>query len=75
MVAAAKASNDAFQRSQAITQVIAEARTQQDAVAQLSAEHGLTDATISQLTDLDRTAVVRFRRRQARQALGGRRPT
>jgi serine/threonine protein kinase len=71
---AAKASTDAFRRSQEITRVMAEARRPQDAVARLSADHGLTDATISQLIDLDRTEVVRLRRKQARQALVGRRP-
>ena len=70
---AARASNDAFRRSQDITRVMAEVNRPEDAVGRLSAEHGLSDATISQLTELDRTQVVRLRRRQARHALVGRR--
>lgn len=71
-VRASKASEDAFRRSQQIAQVLAEAPRPQEAVQRLSAEQGLSDATISQLTDLDRTQVVRLRRQQARRALSGR---
>jgi serine/threonine protein kinase len=74
-VKTAQASDDAFRRSQAITRVMTEARKPEEAVGPLSAEHGLSDTTISQLTDLDRTEVVRLRRRQARHALVGRRPS
>jgi serine/threonine protein kinase len=74
-VRTAKASHDAFRRSEAITRVMTEAARPEEAVGPLSAEHGLSDVTISQLTDLDRTQVVRLRRRQARHALVGRRPS
>ena len=72
-VRTAKAADDAFRRSEAITRVMAEAARPQEAVGRLSAEHGLSDVTISQLTELDRTQVVRLRRREARRALVGRR--
>lgn len=74
-VRTAKASDEAFRRSQAITRVMAEVNGPEEAVGRLSAEHGLSDVTISQLIELDRTQVVRLRRRQARRALVGRRPS
>jgi len=74
LVKSAKASSDAFRRSQDISRALAEAARPEEAVGTLSTEHGLSDATISQLTQLDRTQVVRLRRRQARGALVGRRP-
>lgn len=73
-VRAAKAANDAFDRSQSLVRVMSESKEPGEAVARLSSDHGLSDATISQLTDLDRTEVVRLRRRRARSALVGRRP-
>jgi serine/threonine-protein kinase len=72
LVRAAKASDDAFRRSQALDQIITESPKPEDAVGRLSAEQGLSDGTISQLRDLDRTEVVRLRRRRARRALVGR---
>ena len=51
---------------------MAEAKRPEEVVARLSGEQGLTDETISQLTELNRTEVVRLRRRQARRALIGR---
>jgi serine/threonine protein kinase len=74
LVKAAKASHDAFRRSQEITRVMTEVKEPEETVARLSVEQGLSDATISQLTELDHTEVVRLRRRQARRALVGRRP-
>lgn len=73
LVMAAKASDDAFRLSQEISRVMVEVREPSEAVGRLITEHGLSDATISQLTDLDHTQVVRLRRRQARRALLGRR--
>jgi serine/threonine protein kinase len=71
-VRAGKASQEAFRRSQEMTSDLSRAESPQDAVALLSGR-GLDDDTISHLTELDRTQVVRLRRRQARQALAGRR--
>lgn len=73
MVRAAEASDDAFRRSRELRRVMAEANRPHDAAVRLSSEQGLSDERISQLTDLDRTEVVRLRRRQARRALVGRR--
>jgi serine/threonine protein kinase len=72
-VKAAKAADEAFRRSEAITEVITGGAQAEDKVARLSSQHGLSDGAISQLTDLDHTEVVRLRRRQARRALVGRR--
>ncbi len=72
-VRAAKGADIAFRQSQQITAVLAKADRPEDAVEQLSNAHGLSDAAISQLTDIDRTQVVALRRRQARSALVGRR--
>jgi serine/threonine protein kinase len=74
-VRSARVADDAFKTSQAITRVMTEAARPEDTVERLSRQHGLTDAAISQITEIDRTEVVRLRRRQARQALAGRRKT
>jgi len=50
-----------------------DSRNAEDVVPLLSATHGLTDARISHLTGIERTQVVRLRRRQARRTLVGRR--
>ncbi|MCP9491103.1 MAG: serine/threonine protein kinase [Solirubrobacteraceae bacterium MAG38_C4-C5] len=73
MALAAEASDDAFQRSRELRRVMAEANKPQEAAVRLSSEHGMSDEKVSQLTDLDRTEVVRLRRRHARRALVGRR--
>ena len=70
-VRAAKTSAEAFRRSEQISQVLAESKKPEEAVSRLSSEQGLSDATISQLTSIERTEVVRMRRRQARRALTG----
>lgn len=75
LAGAVRAVDIAFQRSQKISSVIASAGAPAEAVGRLIAEHGLSDNSISQITNLDRTEVVRLRRRQARLALAGRRPT
>jgi serine/threonine protein kinase len=71
-VGAAKESRDAFDRSERITNVITRTRETEQAVIRLSVEEGLSDDRISQITEVDRTQVVRMRRRQARRALIGR---
>lgn len=74
-VRSAEPAEQAFTRSQAITRVLAEARVPRETVGKLATELGLTDATIAQIIQLDRTEVVRLRRKQARAALVGRRAT
>jgi serine/threonine protein kinase len=71
-VRAGQASDAAFRRSEEITKVLSESKRPEDAVGRLSGEQGLSDATISQVTALEHTEVVRLRRRQARRALVGR---
>jgi hypothetical protein len=71
--AAAAHTHSAFLQSEAVTQVLSASPTAIQAAEQLTATTQLSDHTISQLTDVDRTEVVRMRRRQARQALVGRR--
>lgn len=74
LVRAAKTAEDAFHRSEELSRVMTDAKQSAETVSRLSAVYGLSDATISQLTDLDRTEVVRLRRRKARERLVGRRP-
>lgn len=74
-VRGARTAEAAFERSESISHLMARPGRAEDKVGALASQHGLSDGTISQLTDLDRTEVVRLRRRQARQALVGRRPT
>jgi serine/threonine protein kinase len=72
-VRATKAADDAFTQSQAISRVLDEGKQTGDAVGRLATEQRLSDARISQITELERTEVVRLRRKQARAALVGRR--
>jgi serine/threonine protein kinase len=73
LVRAAKTADDAFRTSQEVSRVLSDSRNAEDVVPLLSATHGLTDARISHLTGIERTQVVRLRRRQARRTLVGRR--
>lgn len=72
-VRSAKTADDAFRTSQEVSRVLSDSRNAEDVVPLLSATHGLTDARISHLTGIERTQVVRLRRRQARRTLVGRR--
>lgn len=60
-----------FARSQKISEAIKQADDTSDAISTLHTEHGLSDGTIAEITDLDRTEVVRRRRRAARRLLVG----
>lgn len=73
LVRAARPGREAFRQSEAVTRVMREASQPGDAVTRLIAEDTtLSDARISQITDVDRTDVLRARRRAARRALVGR---
>jgi hypothetical protein len=72
-VKAAKASDEAFRESQRISETLAQTSKPEDTVGRLTTEHGLDEAAISRVTGLDRTAVLKLRRAQARGALVGRR--
>lgn len=73
-VNAVTGAEESFQRSERIERVIKEAARPEDAVEELVTDFGLSDQTVSHLTDLDETEIVRLRRRRARDALVGRRP-
>jgi serine/threonine protein kinase len=68
-----RGADGAFRESEAITHVLAQSLRPEQAAATLAATTQLTDATISRVTEIDATEVVRLRRRQARSALVGRR--
>jgi serine/threonine protein kinase len=72
--ASAAHARQAFQQSETVTHVLVAAPTAALAAEHLTATTQLSDQTISHLTEVDRTEIVRMRRRQARQALVGRRP-
>ena len=64
---------ESFARSEALNRALNSKEAARDKVRSLSSEHGLSDDTISQLTDVSKTEVVRLRRAAARRALVGRR--
>jgi len=74
-VRAARTAEAAFRRSEEISRVMTQGTRPEEKIGALSSQHGLSDGTISHLTNLNHTEVVRLRRRQARRALVGRRPT
>jgi serine/threonine protein kinase len=73
-VKAVTGAEESFQRSQRIDRLIKEAARPEDAVEQLVTDFGLSNETVSHLTDLEETEIIRLRRRRARDALVGRRP-
>jgi serine/threonine protein kinase len=70
LVNVTRAGTQSFDRSQAMTRVLAAGYTEQT-VSALAATFNLTDSTIAQLTDTERARVMRLRRRAARRALVG----
>ena len=74
LVRAARPADEAFQQSEAVTRVMRSASRPEDAVTRLIASATeLSDERISEITGVDRTQVLRVRRRAARDALVGRR--
>lgn len=69
--AAAAQAGESFDRSEQLSRSVAEAAVP-EAAAEAMLSLDLSDATISHLTDLDRTDIVRLRRKAARRALVGR---
>lgn len=74
LVATATAASESFDRAQAITRVVQRSADTNQAVRTLRDRYGLSDGTIAEIVDLDRTEVVRRRRRAARRVLTGQRP-
>jgi serine/threonine-protein kinase len=73
MVRAARGADRAFERSERISQIVRTQEKPETVVRELHGSLGLTDDAISQITDIDRTQIVRLRRRAARRALLGER--
>jgi serine/threonine protein kinase len=72
-VAAAKAANESFERAEGIARTVHESADTDQVVNALSDRYGLSEGTIAEIVDLDRSEVVRRRRRVARQVLTGQR--
>jgi serine/threonine protein kinase len=73
LVAAAAPASESFDRAQAITRVVRDSADTNNVVSTLHDEYGLSDGTIAEITDLNRTEVVRRRRRAASRVLTGQR--
>jgi serine/threonine protein kinase len=72
-VNAAKDARESFDTAEAVAEVMNQAPDITQIVATLARNRDLSDARISHITEIDRTEIVRLRRRQARAALVGRR--
>ncbi len=62
---------EAFEQSQAIGETVDRVRTDSELVTGLHGTLGLSDARIAEIADLERSEVVRLRRRAARRSLVG----
>ncbi len=67
-----RGAESAFHESEALTRVLSQAARPEDAATNLLATTHLSDDTIARVTNIEKTEIVRLRRRQARQALVGR---
>jgi serine/threonine-protein kinase len=63
--------NEAFERAQAITHTVEYARSDSELVEALYTDHGLSDAAIGEIADLEKSRVMLLRRRAARRSLIG----
>lgn len=61
----------AFERAQSISEIVASAESESQLVLALQTAHGLTDAEIAEIADLDKSRVLRLRRKAARRSLIG----
>jgi serine/threonine protein kinase len=68
-----RGADGAFHESEAITRVLQQSTRPEEAATGLLAATRLSDETISRVTQLNQTEIMRLRRRQARSALVGRR--
>ena len=69
-VQANPSSNEAFERSREITDTVEKGRSESEVVARLT-DHGLSEARIAEIADLERSKVVLLRRRAARRSIVG----
>jgi serine/threonine protein kinase len=74
LVSAATSASESFNRAQAISKAVEGSADTNELVSTLSDNYGLSEGTIAEIADLDRTEVVRRRRRAARRILTGERP-
>ena len=63
-------SSEAFERSREITDTVEKGRSDSEVVARLT-DHGLSEARIAEIADLERSQVVLLRRRAARRSIVG----
>jgi serine/threonine protein kinase len=70
-VAGNDVAQESFERSQAISETVAGVKSDSELVSRLFTNHGLTDAAIAEITDLERARVMQLRRRAARRSLIG----
>jgi serine/threonine protein kinase len=62
---------EAFEQAAAISETLKHTRTDSEVVSGLFTEHGLTDARIAEIADLEKSQVVQLRRQAARRLLVG----
>jgi serine/threonine protein kinase len=62
---------EAFEQAAAISETLKRTRTDSEVVKGLYTEHGLTDARIAEISDLEKSQVVQLRRQAARRSLVG----
>jgi serine/threonine-protein kinase len=72
-VASARAASESFERAEGIASTVGASANTDEVVSALSDRYGLSDGTIAEIVDLDRSEVVRRRRRAARRVLTGQR--
>lgn len=63
--------HEAFEQSRAINDAVKGKRSDSELVTGLHAEHGLSDAKIAEIADLEKSQVVKLRRKAARRSLVG----
>ena len=69
-VRSSEAAEEAFERSQTITETVTRVRSDSELVASLT-EQGLSHARIAEIADLERSQVLLLRRRAARRSIVG----
>jgi serine/threonine-protein kinase len=66
-----EAASEAFERSEAISDTVSTSRSQPELVENLYTAHGLSDAEIAEIADIEKSRVVLLRRQAARRSLIG----
>jgi serine/threonine protein kinase len=63
--------HEAFEQSKAISDAVKDRRSDSELVTGLHSQYGLSDAKIAEIADLEKSQVVKLRRKAARQSLVG----